>query len=615
MRVHSQSVSSSKRDLKLPLFLFLAILGAKIAYVIVESFYNYHVFMTTTSADMTRETLENLNQDGHIISAFGITLLLVPFAFFIIRKFLSKYLYVAMLFSSLVIYAAAYNSLEYAIEKIVESNKDTRHDAYYVNGFKFGLLNNLFTYDSFVESTKILSNNLDVNDRIRLTNIFLLLHADKELIDKLKERGKEKVSEFYIDTQKKDDYESKYGEFEKASKEVGDAWNEFNDKRKELREGIAKIDNMLTEASIKKAHRDFINGMQSKYKEYRNGWQNADKKIAEATAPSELKNSKEELQKYFRYQNHSKAQQQYKSSMHSQFGHYVEPKRWLDYNGNVTEAQVKKVITEEIIKKASNSIGIQRGLSEREFANDVDVKIGVAKEFKNKGITIPFDFNYTFESFKKYYVIPLIKKNNEAESDFYKKLEEKIGKNDLKLNMEWEDFVRSKYISDKMSSRLKELDKADKEKIIQAIISKDLGNFRKMIYLPKVVGEVDKKIYAPRDFEDGGRAVEDGDEAIKLLYVPPFALSISILALLLNFITVLGMLLELITKLSSAKILLVKSALACLIVFIPVQGSNQLLQNDLLSKLESQKLERYVGFLEWLSYYQNMNAKVHSRGS
>lgn len=609
----NQSVSNEKRDLKLPLFLFLAILVAKIAYVVVESFYNYHVFMTTTSADMTRETLEALNQDGHIISAFGITLLLIPFAFFVIRKFLNKYISIAMLFASLIIYAAAYKSLEYTIEKIVESNKAKRHDAYYINNFKYGVLNKIFAYDSFVKSAKILNNNIDVNDRILFTNIFLLLHADKELINKLKERGIEKASELYINEYKKDDYESKFSEFKKASEEIGDAWNEFNDKRKELREGIEKIDNMLTEKSIRKAHKDFIDDMLTKYKEYQNGWKNTDKKIAEATTQSKLRDSKEQLQKYFRYKGNSRAEQQYSSSMHSQFGHYVEPRRWLDYNGNVTEAQVKKVIIDEINKKASNSIGVPRDLNEKEFANNIDVKVGISNEFKKKGILIPVSFNYTFESFKKYYVIPLIKKNNQAEADFYKELEAKIGKNDLKISMEWEDFVRSKYIRDKMADRLKDVDNADKEKIIEAIISKDLGNFRKMVYLPKVVEEVNKKKYKPQDFEDGGIAAEDGDDGIKLLYVPPFALSVSILALLLNFITVVGMSLELMTKLTPAKILFVKSIFVCLIIFIPFQNSHNLLQNDLLSKIESQKLKQYIGFLEWLSYYQNMNAKVHSR--
>jgi len=39
-----------------------------------------------------------------------------------------------------------YNLLNYAIDSIVESNKEKRHDAYYVNIFKYGILNNIFAY-------------------------------------------------------------------------------------------------------------------------------------------------------------------------------------------------------------------------------------------------------------------------------------------------------------------------------------------------------------------------------------------------------------------------------------------------------------------------------------
>jgi hypothetical protein len=73
------------------------------------------------------------------------------------------------------------------------------------------------------------------------------------------------------------------------------------------------------------------------------------------------------------------------------------------------------------------------------------------------------------------------------------------------------------------------------------------------------------------------------------------------------------MLLELITKSGPLKIFFVKSALAGLIIFLPFQSSHHLLQNDLISKLESPDLKRYVNFLDWLSYYQNINAKLHNR--
>src|SRR5690606_35894174 len=141
-----------------------------------------HVLYTTTSAELSKETIEELNINGHRISAIGITLLLLPFLYFIVKRLQKIKMILALFVLSVLTYTLSYQSLNIIVEKIVDINKEHRHDAYYVNIFKYGILNNIFAYDSFIQNQKIQNDTLDVNDRILLTNTFLLLYADKELI-------------------------------------------------------------------------------------------------------------------------------------------------------------------------------------------------------------------------------------------------------------------------------------------------------------------------------------------------------------------------------------------------------------------------------------------------
>ncbi len=221
-------INLKSSNLKYPLYLFIAILVAKFGYIIIESFYNYHVLTVTTSPSLTKETIEELNTNGHRISAIGITLLLIPFLYLMVKRFNKNIMIGLLTIMSITTYLVSFEGLNVVVDKIVQENKDKRHDAYYVNIFKYGILNNIFAYNSFIDNNKIQNNTIDVNDRILLTNTFLLLHADKKLISKLKERGKEKVADLYIDRNAKEDYQLKFNQFKDASQEIAILWNKLN---------------------------------------------------------------------------------------------------------------------------------------------------------------------------------------------------------------------------------------------------------------------------------------------------------------------------------------------------------------------------------------------------
>lgn len=594
--------------LKYPFYLFMAILIAKFGYILVESFYNYHVLVTTTSAELSQEAIEALNKNGHRISSVGITLLLVPFFYLLVKKRAEKTIYIFLTVVSIITYLLTYNMLNKAVDYIVESHKEKRHDAYYVNIFKYGILNNIFAYDSFIDSKKVENKTIDVNDRILLTNSFLLLHADEKLIDKLKERGKEAVADIYISRHKKEDYQKNFKAFEDATKQINTLWIEFNNSRNKLYSELKKYED---EKIIKKAHNDLVSSVKTKYYDYVKLWKDVDKKIEKETTQARLESIGKDLSKYFRYQKYNSAQKQYKEKMNKEFGHYIEPNRWKNSNNDLTYESIKKVITEEILSKAKQqSPNIPKGLNAKQFFNNLEVKIQVSKKLKKEGIKIPVEFDYSYSQFKKYFIIAMTHESNKAPKVFYKKLADKIGKNDLKLDMDEKDFLNSNYIKEQVKQKLNTNNKKDIENIIKAIQSKDLGNFKRFVYLPRVIDEINEMMYKPKDFLDGGKAAQFGDDAIKLLYIPPFALAVSMIALLLNFVTVVGMGLQYI-KTPNVAVNLIKVLLFLVIVFTPVVSKFNGLENDLIGEVSTPEIQTYLNFLNWVSYYESMNSKWH----
>jgi len=593
--------------LKYPLYLFLFILIAKVGYVVVESYYNYHVLTVTTSPSLSKEAVEELNLNGHRISALGITLLLIPFLYLLVKKLKTKKMISYLIGLSIFTYLLSFQTLNIIVDEIVETNKEKRHDAYYVNIFKYGILNNIFTYNSFIDNSKIINNNIDVNDRILLTNSFLLLYADKKLIAKLKERGKDKVADLYIDRELKDDYTMKFKAFKEASTNISELWNKLNENRKKLKNQLSKLE----ENEMKKSYSKLVSNLKLNYTKYKTGWQKITNILEKETAPYKIRATQRDLNKYFRYQKYTKAQKQYKISMNNKFGHYIEPTRWKDSNNRVTKEQIELVITQEIMKTATKELGnMPQGLSALEFMYNDDTRLAVMKKLKENDILIPYEFNYSYKQYKKYFEIMANKTRKKAYNLFYTTLEKELGQNDLTLDMTWNKFIYSNYIKNRIKLKLNTTNKEDLNNMLLALKSKDLANFRKIIYLPKIKDKVNQMMYKKDDFFDGNIAELKGDDAIKLLYIPPFALSVSIIALLLNLFTVFTMLLA-ITPIPKKISLWLKISFIIIIISLPIISSYNKLENKLIKQSSTDKTKTYLNFLNWISYYEKLNSNFH----
>ena len=601
-------MNSTVSKIKYPLFLFIGIILFKLGYIVVESYYNYYILSITTGASLTKETLETLNTNGHLISASGITLLLFPILYFLSKRLSPESTYIVLVFLSVVTFTIAYQSLNSIVDKIVEDNKEKRHDAYYVNVFKYGVLNNIFVYDSFVDSKKIQTNTIDVNDRILLTNTFLLLHADEKLISKLKERGKEKVADLYISQNLQEDFTRKKELYKQASTDISNLWNEINKNKIRIRDELLQLE----KKEMHEAYELLVKGLKQAYYDYASGWKTVNQKIAYYTTDAKVQNLQKDLKKYFRYKRFPGMKRKYKNKIIAYFGHYIEPNDWKDANGNVSAEHVKKIITREVMLKVDDKLkNLPDGMSVEEFMYHYETRYSVMSKLKEKDILVPYEFNYSFKEFEKYFKIMSSKKHQIAYDKFYTKLETEIGENDIKLSMNFKEFLHSDYIVEELKIRLDIEDLVQIQNILAALYTKDLANFRAMVYLPVIKDKIEAMNFKEEDFKDCEKAAIYGEDAIKLLYVPPFALSISMIALLLNTITVFGMLMTLF-RVSTPVSRSLKIILVTLMVAVPLYYKEETVNNNLLNQT-TPKAKAYINFLAWVSYYEKQNSLLHER--
>ena len=594
--------------IKYPIYLFLGILLVKLGYIVVESYYNYHVLTVTTNASLTKEMIESLNINGHRISAIGITLLIFPFLYFLSRTIFKKNKYLILIILSIGTYLLAFSSLNMIVETIVKENKDKRHDAYYVNVFKYGILNNIFVYDSFVDSKKIQNNMMDVNDRILLANTFLLLHADEKLISKLKDRGREKVADLYIDKNLKEDYALKSEQFIKASEEISLLWNEINKNKLKIKNALEKLD----DEQMQEAYETFTTSLKKAYYNYKKGWEDVNKKIAYETTNDKLYAIKKDLRKYFRYERFPRVRERYRQAMFDNFGHFLDPVEWKDNDDKVTSDRIKYVIKREILQKVDRRLtNVPYGLDIWAFMYHYETRYNVMKKLKENDIHVPYDFNYSLDEFAQYFKVMSVKKHHLAYDKFYTKLDDELGVNDIKLSMDYKEFIYSKYIYQEIQNKLQGMEEKDIQNILKALHSKDLANFRQMVYLPKISKKVEAMDFVEEDFQNCGSASCYGDNAIKLLYIPPFALSISMIALLLNIITVFGMIFRLVNLPNFISDTL-KISLVVSILLVPLYYKEQTIKKELLNQT-TMEARVYLNFLAWISYYEKQNSLLHEK--
>ena len=591
-------------------FFLVFIIIAKLIYLGVEVFYNGYLIDIITNSTVTQESLEFIESLGHNVSSVGLTLLLTPFFYLLYKKVFPKgsdvALFTSMVITIVVLFFSFHSALTSLMDKIILDNKDKRYTSYYISAFKYGMLNGSLGYEPFMPKARL--ENMSIEDRVILSNIFLLNYIDEKLIEKFIDKGQNQFADVFILKYGHDEYKLAEQKFEAKAQEIIDGYNIYIDKSKEINEAFSKLDNR---AVVDAEYQDFTGKLQQKYGDYENKVIAYERSITLTSSKRDKIYNK--LVRYFKHQGNSRAEREYKSSMNQKFGHYIDPDRWCSSRYCPSEGAIDRVIETEGYKKfLKKSGGIPPDLGQKGFLRHTKVKSRVIKELKAKGLYVSSRFNYSKKQFARAYKSKINKEFKKVTKQFRAQMKQKTGKN-IKFGLNYSQFVY--YFK---SDILKQYGKRDGKVLYTMLRKKDTSEFYSKFYKPKFKEEYLKEyLLDKKDFEKA-KYQELGDGAIKHLFIPPFAIIMSLLAGVLNLVSVIVMLIFVIInieKLSLTQQIVFKNSVKISILafflwypFYKMQDINTLGHYKALEKVKDNKDgARYIKALEWVMIYEKIN--------
>ncbi len=611
-----------------PVLIFLLLLAARVVYLLLEGDYHVSVLDFASNPDATNSDLNSLSLRGHLLAAIGATIFLFPIIFYIARRseyFLIRYpvLIILMALSTLTVYV----TLDKLLDKIVADNYQRAYEAYYVNIFKFGLLKNEFTYKELIDKKHISKRTLTVEDRVKIANIFLITQLDSGLVDRVIEVGTHKFAQIYT-KRNEGDYMRKRSQLKTGIDEITKSYDQIHKARLDINKALFDANKDRGQS-----YTNFMKEVDRYWIEYSNASHDVNKKIEENTSLVKIDEFEKNLTQYFRYKNNAKAQQQYRDSMQKNFGRPVDPNVWCYKDTCPTRSKIKEVITAQISGKFEKSIApLPVGLNKNAFMFNPHLLNKMGNE---TGLSIdPANFRY-----RKGYFLKLYDAKVEGEKDKYlSTLHDELKKAGLTagdVSISWSQFVRSKAVENRIRKRLPDIDQNSYNQLIEIIESKDLTNFKNDVYIPNLAPEVRKRMYSRQDFTQRDDLIEIGTDAIKALYIPPFAVTVSLISILLNglallytvsFLFLFFLNREVAFVLISAFVLFLLYAAPIYVGFkdnqykTPIDFNNlskyrtngsrvlspQLHQELQEGLVENKKLAYYVGFIEWSLPYEKL---------
>ena len=600
------------------LYFQILLIALTAAYLVFESIYNFDMLnaASQSASKALKQTLEELEIRGHKVSSIGLTLFLVPF-FYTVANFIFKKkfkwheiaIFSLVLAFSIFSYKSIYISLEKLMDYIVAKNQDRRFEAYYINSLKYNIIDGNFGFESFLDKQTAGNIANSVYAKTLISNIFLLTFLDENLSDKVKANSYNIADELYLNSE---DVRLKRNEdrifFIQKADEIKNGYDEYCDTRKRINTGFSGINDG------QKEYQKFTQEIDNKYANY---LKNSNQYMAERKRQlGKVDSYYDDLSRYFRHQR--LGEKKYKQSMQTNFGHYINPQSWC-YKGTCPHKEaIASTIDKEMKSKWNKkSGGIAPNLSQMEFLKNPNVKNEVVANLRKKGLMVDKSFNYSRVQFLKAYNDAFASGYEAKVGEFQKEFEKKTGIKNVDMNLDYSGFVRLFYpqFLEKFENSSTNANKA-----VNLIINGNLDDFDDEIFNPMALQKFDKTqyIFTKDEFYNDKRAIEYGDKALKSLYIPPFAISLSIISGVLNLINLLSMVILLLYfgKHKNLARVGVKIGLICAVcVLIAIFSPKYLKDNVAINKLKSQKnaFNSYLYLLDSVIWLENFNYNLNSK--
>ena len=598
------------RSIQLPkmgFYFMLALIVAKLIYLGFESYYNGFVIDVVTSTHVDQDLLNKLERFGNRISSVGITLLLIPFYYLATKKFFEFHkgvMIIVIIMLTVSTYVGIHKGLNKAVFEIVKQNKDKRYESYYIELFKYGMLTGKLGYSSFIPKENL--DDLSIYDKVMISNLFLLTQIDKNLIKKFVSRGKESFFDIYIHKYFQEDYNEARYRFEDMALRIQEDWDLYSDGIAEVNKKFSRID---SKKQLDEKYKKFTKDLKREYTKYRINVRQYTNILNDNLSKSAQLNR--DLIAYFIKDGSIIGKSEYENIMQEYFGHDIDPKRWCEGGICPATRMVAKVIEEETLAKWNRDHkNLPLNLSQKQFFKHPSIRQKVVSQLRKVGIDVKRTFNYS----KKEYMAGYMKT---VDADFQvqkKKLQTefagKTGIRHVKLGLSFDQFA-SQY---KKEILLQYKERKYGNIMYQMILEGDLTGFYERLYKPMLRAKYyDQAFPEEKDFDV--KLAEYGDTAIKMLYIPPFAIFMSLVAGLLNIVSVIVLLMFLVfhrdgsMKMFFAK-LAAKLIIFGMLVYIPYSiGKNKdiLSPYPVLETFKGSAYDPYMKTLNWLLIVEAMN--------
>jgi len=592
---------------KMGFYFMLSLIIAKLIYLGFESYYNGFVIDVVTSTHVDPELMQRLERFGNRISSVGITLLLLPFFYLGAKKYFSFHqgvMVIVIVLLTVSTYFGIHKGLNKAVYEIVKQNKDKRYESYYIELFKYGMLTGKLGYSSFIPKENL--DNLSIYDKVMISNLFLLTQIDKELIKKFVTRGKESFFDIYVHKYFQNDYNEARYRFEDMALRIQEDWDLYSDGISGINKKFSRIDSAK---EMDEKYRVFIKSVKREYTKYRINVRQYTNILNANLAKSQQLNR--DLIGYFVKDGSIMSKTEYEDIMQKYFGHDISPKRWCEGNICPATRRVTKIIEEETFAKWKKDHGsLALNLSQKQFLQHPKTRKRVINQLRKEGIAVKSSFNYSKKEYVAGYMKTVDGKFQINKRKLQKEFAEKTGIRNVKLGLSFEQFA-SMY---KKEIMLQYKEKKYGRIMYQMILEGDLTGFYDRLYKPMLRAKYyDQAFPEEKDFDI--KLAEYGDTAIKMLYIPPFAIFMSLIAGLLNIVSVVALLVFLAfhndnsLRMSGIK-LASKTLLLFLLIFIPYSmGKSQevLKPYPVLETFDNSAYEPYMASLNWLLVVESIN--------
>ncbi len=548
------------------------LITAKIIYIIIEMIYNSIVVDGNSTLGLSIEELHNIEHLGLLVSTTGFILLILPFIYkfshyFTLGDIRNAFLRaIFIITSSFFIFLLTFNTFQSLTSYIIDQAKDERYNAYYLTMLKDGMLNNILGYSSFIvdKHSDAEPHHYSVEDKVVGLNLYLLLHTDDQVIKKMVNQGIDNIYRFKLKKFIETDYALKEAKIINLASRVRYFWHKYNLLKEEANEEISHLKD--PNMSEQKFH-SFMQELQLRYDLFRIDQEHFKNRIKICLNPTEERTSS--LQKEWETAHGS-----------------------ANFNINTFD----------------------------EYLNDEAIRINVAtlaeKQFH---IRLGYEFNGTYESFIPYYQNSIDLLSQEI---IYQRVEKKLGRyglRDVSLDYDWDTFVTQPFLDDLMKKRID--NKQLREKVLSIIIDQNMHRFFDEIYLPEVEKLVKKSIYISRDdFKNDLDSQQIGDNALRLLYIPPLAIFFSSVFGVLNMIVLVAYIFLLLwwfysiknQKLDRIRLAKIRGTFfalqmifAAILIYIPIKESTSKTEDypilHQLFTVDSQQINRpFLYTMQWL---------------